>query len=133
MAANTNPIFIKSGGIAHVKMTAANTSRDGSGSNVYTLVAGSTEGRRINKIVIKAVVTTAAIGMVRFFLDDGTTVMAWREEQIAAATVSASVKGATVEILLQGENALILPTGWTLKCTTHTANETHVTAHYGDY
>ena|SRR6266705_491518 len=134
MPANTSPIFSLTPVIASVQVTAANTNRDGTGT-VVTVVAGSTNGRRIDRIKIKATVTTTA-GMVRLYIDDGTNVRLWTEIPVTAVTVSASAASFEANLTPTDPYAplLVLPTStYILKASTHNAEAINIQAFGADY
>jgi len=119
-----DPAFAVTPRIASVNVATANTNRDGSGT-VATLITGAATGTRIAEIVVQARVTTTA-GMVRIFLHDGTTFYFFDEVSIAAATVSASVRGTRVSTTY---NNLVLPnSSWSVRVSTHNAESMDVTA-----
>ena len=119
-----NPAFAVTPRLAAVNVATANANRDGTGT-VATLIAGASTGTRVAEIVCQARVTTTA-GMVRVFLYDGTTYRFFDEIAIAAATVSASVKGTRVSTTY---NNLILPSAsWSVVVSTHNAESIDVTA-----
>jgi hypothetical protein len=119
-----DPAFAVTPRIASVNVATANTNRDGTGT-VATLITGASTGTRIAEIVVQARVTTTA-GMVRVFLYDGTTFYFFDEISIAAATVSASVKGTRVSTAY---NNLVLPSAsWSVRVSTHNAESIDVTA-----
>jgi len=119
-----DPAFAVTPRIASVNVATANTNRDGTGT-VATLITGASTGTRIAEIVVQARVTTTA-GMVRVFLYDGTTFYFFDEISIAAATVSASVKGTRVSTTY---NNLVLPSAsWSVRVSTHNAESIDVTA-----
>lgn len=119
-----DPAFAVTPRIASVNVATANTNRDGTGT-VATLITGASTGTRVAEIVIQARVTTTA-GMVRIFLHDGTTFYAFDEVSVAAATVSASVKGTRVSTTY---NNLVLPSAsWSVRVSTHNAESIDVTA-----
>lgn len=119
-----SPAFAVTPRIASVNIATANTNRDGTGT-VATLITGASTGTRIAEIVVQARVTTTA-GMVRIFLYDGTTYRFFDEVSIAAATVSASVKGTRVSTTY---NNLILPSAsWSIVVATHNAESIDVIA-----
>jgi hypothetical protein len=63
---------------------------------------------------------------VRIFLHDGTTFFFFDEVSIAAATVSASVKGTRQSVIY---NNLVLPSAsWSVRVSTHNAESIDVTA-----
>lgn len=118
------PAFAVTPRIASVNVATANTNRDGTGT-VATLITGAATGTRIAEIVCQAKATTTA-GMVRIFLYDGSTYYFFDEVAIAAATVSASVKGTRVSTLYSN---LILPNAnWSIRVSTHNAESIDVTA-----
>jgi hypothetical protein len=119
-----NPVFAVTPRIAAVNIATANTNRDGTGT-VATLITGAATGTRIAEIIIQAKANTTA-GMVRVFLYDGTTYFSFDEISVAAATVSASVKGTRVSTTY---NNLILPNAsWSVRVSTHNAESIDVTA-----
>jgi hypothetical protein len=118
------PAFAVTPQIGAVNVATANTNRDGTGT-VATLITGAATGTRIAEIVVQARVTTTA-GMVRIFLYDGTTYRFWDEVAIAAATVSATVKGTRVSTLYSN---LVLPNAsWSVVVSTHNAESIDVIA-----
>lgn len=118
------PAFAVAPRIGAVNVATANTNRDGTGT-VATLITGAATGTRIAEIVVQARVTTTA-GMVRIFLYDGTTYRFWDEVAIAAATVSATVKGTRLSTLYSN---LVLPNAsWSLVVSTHNAESIDVIA-----
>lgn len=74
---------------ALAQVSAANALRDGSGTVVTVFTAGKF-GARIERVEIKAAVTTTA-GMVRLFLQSGGTTRLIHEELVSAITPSATV------------------------------------------
>lgn len=134
MAGNTAPIFTLTPFIATAQVSAANTNRDGTGT-VVTVTAGTTNGRRIDRINVKATVTTTA-GMVRLYIDDGSTVRLWKEVTVTAITVSASQAGfeSTLSPSDQFAPLLVLPSStYILKASTHNGEAINVIALGGDF
>ena len=124
----TSPAFAVTPRIASVNVATANTNRDGTGT-VATLITGASTGTRVAELVCQAKVTTTA-GMVRVFLHDatggGSTYYFFDEVAIAAATVSASVKGTRVSTTYAN---LVLPNAnWSVRVSTHNAESIDVTA-----
>ena len=98
------------------QISAANTSRDGTGTIADVLTAGA-NGTRVDDISLVATGTTTA-GVVRLFLNDGTNIRLWKEILVTAVTPSTTVavwKGVFVDL------ALILATGWKIQASTHNA------------
>lgn len=116
-------------------ISTANTNRDGTGT-IGTVFTAGTSGSRVDRIIVEATGTTTA-GMVRLFLHNGTTAFLWREVSVSAITPSATVQtfsatqssNSAVDI---GYLPLVLPTGWSLRASTHNAESFNVIAIGGD-
>jgi hypothetical protein len=117
-----SPVFAVTPEIGMGQVSAANTNRDGTTGTYVTLVTAAPSGTRVAEIVTQATVTTTA-GMVRLFLTDGSTIRMFDEIAISAATVSASVKGNRVSTLYTN---LVIPSGWSIKASTHNAEAINV-------
>lgn len=116
--------------LAAARISTANTARDGSGT-LATLVTGGTSGTRIDRIQAKATATTTA-GMIRVFLADaeGTpNIRLVYEIIVTAITPTASVKTWEDEIVrTDNQPVLLVPSGWTLRASTHNAETFDVIA-----
>jgi hypothetical protein len=126
----STPSFTSTPRVGVANVSAANTGRDGSGT-ITALLTGAAAGTKVFEIAAQATVTTTA-GMVRIFLstDSGTTWRLFDELAIAAATVSASVKGTRIATTYAN---LVLPdASHRLGCTTHAAESINVVALAGD-
>jgi hypothetical protein len=99
---------------AAAQVTTANTNRNGTGAIVTVFTAGSS-GSRIDDISIDAVATTTA-GVVRLFINDGTTSYLWQEILVTAVTPSTTQAIWSYTLLNQ---ALVIPTGWSLRASTN--------------
>jgi hypothetical protein len=117
--------------VSGVTIATANTNRDGTGT-LGTVITAGTNGTRIDRIRAQAIATTTA-GRVRLFLYDGSNYYALEELAIAAATVSATVSGATAEVTFGDVRPLTLPTGWDIRAGTHNAESITVTAYGADF
>lgn len=132
MTPNTKPIFVLTPHLGIGQISTANTNRDGTGT-LATVLTATPNGTRINIIVIKAIGTTTA-GMVRLYIDDGASnIRLWREFLITAKTPSSTVAAYEYILYLQGEAALILPSGYMLKASTAKAETFNIFAFAGDY
>lgn len=129
MAVSNVPIYVQTPFIASGQVSAANTNRDGTGT-IATITTGTTNGRRISKITIKAIVTTTA-GQVRFYIDDTVNVRLIKEVVVAAITVGAAVAGFVDEALYS--EGLILPNGYILKASTVNAEAMNIIVEGADY
>ena len=101
---------------AAAQVTTANTNRNGTGAIVTVFTAGAS-GSRIDDISIDAVATTTA-GVVRLFINDGTTSYLFQEILVTATTPSTTVAVWSTTLLNQ---ALVIPTGWSLRASTNNA------------
>lgn len=131
MSQNRTPIFVETPKIGTAQISTANTNRDGTGTVGTVLTAGS-NGSRIHRIRVKAGGTTTA-GMVRLFIHDGSAYRLWHEIPVTAITPSATVETFEDELYLPGESALALPSGYSLRASTHNAETFNVIAEGGDY
>lgn len=120
----SSPAFAVTPIIGMAQVSTANTNRDGTTGTYVTLVTAGASGTRIAEIVTQGSVTTTA-GMVRLFLTDGTTTRMFDEISIGAATVSGTVKGNRVSTTY---NNLVIPSGWSIKASTHNAEAINVWA-----
>lgn len=117
-------------------LSAANTNRNGTGT-IETVFTAGASGSRVDRIVIKATGNTTP-GTVRLFIYTGSTYYLWREIAVSAITVSATVGG--FESAMSSNNAadigflpLSLPTGYSLRASTHNAETFNVIANGGDF
>jgi hypothetical protein len=101
---------------AVAQVSTANTNRDGTGTIVTVLTAGSS-GSRVDDIWVVATGTTTA-GVVRLFINDGTNTRLWQELLVAAITPSTTVQVFNTALFNQ---ALILPSGYSLRASTNNA------------
>ncbi len=126
--ANTQPIFTATAQSAMAQISTANTNRDGTGTIGTVLTAGAS-GTRIFRIYIKATGTTTA-GMVRLYIHDGANYRLWREYQVTAITPTASTKTWEAEEVFYDFS---IPTGYSLRASTHNAETFNVFAMAGDF
>ncbi len=132
MAVTSTPIFVQAPRCAIGSLATANTNRDGSGTLATIFTAGA-NGSRIEHIDITAYGTTTA-GVIRLYIHDGSTAFLWKEVLVTAITPSASIAvwSASVDCSLPS-NVLIMPTGYSLRASTHNAENFRVNAIGGDY
>ena len=122
MATNAN--YASTPRAASAVLSAANTNRDGTGT-IVTLIAGATNGTRVDDIRISATGTTTA-GMIRFYLslDSGTTNRLLFEVPVSAATPSGVVQSFQTTLTNLG---IILPDASAqLRASTNNAESFHV-------
>jgi hypothetical protein len=101
---------------AVAQVSTANTNRDGTGTIVTVLTAGSS-GSRVDDIWVVATGTTTA-GVVRLFINDGTNTRLWQELLVTAITPSTTIQVFNTALFNQG---LILPNGYSLRASTQIA------------
>lgn len=129
MPAGTTPIFPASVALGMVQISTANANRDGTGTMGTLLTAGA-NGTRIDRLVVKATVTTTA-GTIRIFVHDGTNTRLIREIVVAAITVGASTAAFESDLVTPD---LYLPTSsHQLRVSTEKAETFNVYAFGGAY
>lgn len=133
MAANTTPVFVKAATNDVAQVTVANANRDGTGTLV-TVSAGLADGKRINVVRIKAIVTTTA-GMIRLYYspDTGTTNRLIGEVVVPAITVAAGVAGFEADWTPPGGFLILVGAAQLLRASTHNAEAHNLLASGGDY
>jgi hypothetical protein len=129
---NSTPIFPAQFVIGSARISTANTNRDGTGV-LADVVTGESSGTRVDRITITALATTPA-GMVRLFVDNGTTVRALKEVPVSAVTVGANTAAFSAEVVrTDGLPVVNLLDGYRLRASTHNAESFDVVAHGGSY
>jgi hypothetical protein len=124
MAANLSPIFGKTPIAATGTVSVANGNRDGTTGTYATIYTAGASGAYLNKIIIKATVTTTA-GLIRLFLDNK---LIW-EEPISAIVASAT------QFAWEGEigRKITMKPNQVLTANTEKAETFHITAMGYDY
>lgn len=110
-------------------LSAANTNRDGTGTLV-TIVTAGTNGSRIDSVTVCATATTTA-GMVRLFLHDGTTAFLLKEIPVSSITPSGTVQAFSAYLTSFTNPELFpktIPSGWSLRASTNNAEAFRVIA-----
>lgn len=125
----TDPVFTNVPKLGVQQIATANTNRDGTGTVSSAIVTGATLGTRVNEVVVEATGTTTA-GVVRIFVHDGAAFHLWDEILVTAITPSASVAAFRA---IRRYDELILPSGYSLRASTHNAETFKVFVEGGDY
>lgn len=99
------------------QVTTANTNRNGTGT-IATIFTGGSSGSRIDDISIVATGTTTA-GVVRLFLNDGTTSYLLQEILVTAITPSTTVQVFSFQLLNQA--IILASSSWSLRASTNNA------------
>lgn len=128
---NTNPVFTDTPNLGVAAISTANTNRDGTGT-VGTIFTADVKGSRVHRIRIKAVGTTTA-GMIRIFIHNGSAFFLYLEVPVSAITPSGTVESFSYELDLPNEDAIILPTGYTIRASTHNAESFNVFVEGGNF
>lgn len=122
----SSPIFGSAPNIASVRINAANTARDGSGT-LFTLLTGATNGTLINTISFisaNSVVTgfTAGVGAIYISDTGGTNWRLYQEVLLTRVTESNTLTGWAVQA--RYINGLVIPSGVVIAVTksTHTGD-----------
>jgi hypothetical protein len=126
---SSSPQFTTTPKVGIGALSVANTNRDGTGT-IATIFSAGASGSRVDKAVIKATGTTTA-GMVRLFVHNGTSASLLTEIPVSAITVGANTPG--FETVVDFLGGLVLPTGYSLRASTHNAEAFNVTAFGGDF
>lgn len=111
-----------------VAFSTANTNRDGTGT-IGTLYTAPESGALVDEIGYKAYTTTTA-GMIRIYIHDGSAYHLREELVVAAATVGAAVAGDKQSINFNPP--LPLPSGYSIRLSTHNAESFQGYAHVGE-
>jgi hypothetical protein len=125
----TDPVFASTPVSAVGQVSAANTNRDGTGTIATVKTAGAS-GTRIEYVRVVATGTTTA-GVVRLFLHDGSNA-----RLIAEVLVDAVTPGTTTEVFSADwapNEPIHIPTGYSLRASTHNAETFNVFVHGGDF
>lgn len=121
MASNVQPVFPKSAIIGMGTITAANTAYDGTGA-LTTIVTAGADGTRIDALTARPLGSNVAT-VLRVFIHNGTTAFLFTEVAIAATTAiqTAALTGQTLYFNGVDLPQLVLPTGYSIRCTLGTA------------
>lgn len=120
-----SPVFAVIPRIGVAQLSVANTNRDGSTGTYGTVILAGNNGTRIAEIAVQATGITTA-GMVRLFTNDGTNNRMFDEITIAAvASPGASTKATRISTTYTN---LTLPSGWSIKASTHNGEVMNVFA-----
>jgi hypothetical protein len=129
VAANTTPIFTLTPRQDVGQVVTANTNRDGTGT-IATIATAGANGTRIDLIRVQAIGTTTT-GVVRLFIHDGTNYRLYKEILISAVTPGTTIEAYSYNF--RPEEPLALPTGYSLRASTHNAETFNIHIHGGDY
>lgn len=124
----TTPNFASTVRFGGVSIATADTSRTAP-TNVGTVFTAGSSGSRIDEITITAAGTSTA-NVVRLFIHTGSTYYLFMEVLTTAVTAGASQDSFTTTLSF---NSLVLPSGHSLRATTHAAETYHVMAFGGDF
>ena len=116
------------------QVSVANTNRDGTGT-IATVFSAGANGSRIDAINLKAVGTTTA-GMLRLFIHDGANARLLTEVPVVAITPSGTLPAWEAQLNVNTMTQvlpLVLPTGYSLRASTHNAETFNVIALGGDF
>ena len=129
MSANSVPKFPDSFRVAMGFISAANTNIDGSGTIVTVCTAG-TNGTLITNVLVRGL-EAVTNGMVRLYIHDGSTARLLKEISVTATTPSGTVASFAAEYT--PTVPLVLQSGYSLRASTHVAEDFVVIAQAGDY
>lgn len=129
MAVNTTPIFTDTPRADVGQIATANTARDGTGT-VGTIFTAGADGSRIDAVTVVATGTTTA-GVIRLFIHDGTNYRLWKEILVSAITPSTSIE--VFRAVFTPDIPKVLPTGYSIRASTHNAETFNVHVDGGDF
>jgi hypothetical protein len=109
-------------------ISTANANLNGSGvlGTVYTV--GAFSGAVVSSVIIKAIGATT-LGMVRLFVNDGSSTFLWREIEVEA--INPNVQVQSFEAVINEE--LFLDTGYTLYASTQNAESFNIVANVNNW
>jgi len=125
----TNPLFVGTPVVGSAQLSVANTNRDGTGTIVTVLTAG-TSGTRVEHVRIRATGTTTA-GVIRLYIHDGTTARLYEEILVSAVTPSTTTASFTYQWTAPAP--FILPATYSLRASTHNAEAFNIVAMGGNF
>lgn len=115
------------------QVSTANTNRDGTGT-IATLGTAPAAGTRLDGVIVQATGTTTA-GMVRLFIHDGSNARLFLEIPVVAITPSATqpaFNAAANANTMSQMFPIVLPSGYSLRASTHNAETFNVIGQAGD-
>jgi hypothetical protein len=124
----TTPNFASTVRYSGVSISTADTSRTAP-TNVGTVFTAGSSGSRIDEVTITAAGTSTS-NVVRLFIYTGSTYYLLQEILAIATTAGASTPSYTTTIAF---NNFVLPSGYSLRATTHASETYHVSAFGGDF
>ncbi|SHJ69350.1 hypothetical protein SAMN05444159_1249 [Bradyrhizobium lablabi] len=111
-------------------MSTANTARDGTGTTTTLVTGAAAPGTRIDKIRFVGVGTVTG-GMVRVFLNNGTSKFLLREVAVQATTPSATVEGWAYDLTF-GDGLVLPSASWSVLVATNNAETFNAFAYGGN-
>ena len=126
----TSPAFASTPKVGVATISTANTASDGTGT-IGTIFTAGTSGSRVDKIVVVAISASTSLGMIRLFIHNGTTAFLYKEIPVSAGTSgvgSAAMHfGAELDLEVLGSALpIFLPTGYSIRASTHIAESFNV-------
>lgn len=132
MGVNTVPRFIETPQTYKGQVSVANTNISGNTGTLATIVTGADHGSKIDYFTFKAQGATQTNRLRLYLFTGGATAHLWTEIAISA-TSAHKVDGTTWNGSLTPVAPLVIPSGWTLRCSIHSANVVNIFAQGGDY
>lgn len=123
------PAYASTPRFGSVTISSADTNR-GTPSSVGTILTAGSSGTRIDSAVIQATGTTTQ-GIVRLWVYDGSAYSLIKEIEVRPVTPSATVLAFAAGVTFDG--GLCIPSGHSLRATTHNAESFRVAAFGADF
>lgn len=128
----TAPVFAATPLCAVAQVTTANTNRNGTGTIVTVVTAGAS-GSKIERVRVCATGTTTA-GVVRLFINNGSSSFLMQEILVSAITPSTVVEVFSADVdFSQSDGVLLLQSGYSLTASTNNTETFNIFAFYGNY
>ncbi len=133
MSVNTVPRFIEQPQIWKTQVSVANANISGDTGTLVTLVTGATpHGSKVDFFEFQAQGATQTNRLRLYLFTAGATAHLWREIDISAAS-SHAVNTDLFSTSLTPALPLVIPSGWTVRCSIHSANIINVFGIGGDF
>lgn len=129
----TSPAYASAPKLWMGQVSAANTNRDGTGT-IVTLGTAPAAGSRLDSVIVQAVGTTTS-GMVRLYVHDGANARLFLELPVVGVTPSGTQPAWAVQANANTMSQLfplVLPSGYSLRASTHNAETFNVIGCAGD-
>lgn len=117
MPANTNQVYPLTPNVGAARISAANTARDGSGSNISTVYTAGANGDIVYRITVTdsdaTASSTSVAQVIRIWIHDGTNFRLYQEMLMPSTAGTTSAKTGTISYTIPG--GLYLNAAYTIR------------------